>query len=154
MRLLAGLTVLMLAVGMAAADPLADLKAADQAFSDLSAAKGSNAAFLATIADDAILFGTGNDAPIRGKAEAVKRFASEDNGDPKTNKLTWTPQDAGASPDGQEGWTAGSWLFTGIDAKGGALKLTGRYLTVWKKDSQGAWKVQADMGTVDPAPPK
>jgi ketosteroid isomerase-like protein len=46
------------------------------------------------------------------------------------------------------------WIFTGTEAKGTALKLTGRYLTVRKKDAVGAWKAQSDMGTTDPAPPK
>lgn len=152
MRKLTILAAMLVCLGNASADPVQDLKAADKAFSDLSVAKGSNTAFLAYIADDAILFGTGDEAPIRGKAAAIMRFTTEGNGDPKTNVLSWTPEDAGA--DGALGWTAGVWMFNGIDGKGAALKLTGHYLTVWKKDSQDAWKVQADMGTTDPAPAK
>jgi ketosteroid isomerase-like protein len=55
---------------------------------------------------------------------------------------------ARVSADGKMGWTDGHWLYT---AKSG--KSTGHYLTVWVKDNRGAWKVQADMGTADPAPP-
>ena len=33
---------------------------------------------------------------------------------------------------------------------GSKVRLTGHYMTVWRKDG-GAWKVIADMGTTDPA---
>mgnify|MGYP001545681340 CR=1 FL=1 len=71
----------------AVAAPKDDLIAADKAFSDLSVAQGSNAAFLAYMADDARIFGTGNEPPIHGRAEAIERFKTSGNGDPKTNIL-------------------------------------------------------------------
>lgn len=121
-----------------------DIVAADKAFSALSVAKGSNAAFLAYIADDARVFGTGNEKPIFGKAEATRRFAKSGNGDPRTNVLSWVPDHAEASKDGTAGYSDGHWLFVG-----GKVRLTGRYMTVWRKDGD-AWKVIADMGTTDP----
>jgi ketosteroid isomerase-like protein len=33
---------------------------------------------------------------------------------------------------------------------GGKTRLTGHYVTVWRKEA-GAWKFIADMGTTDPA---
>jgi len=146
--LLLGLLAFWLVTGPIFAGTTDELIAADTAFSDLSAAKGSNAAFLSYLADDGILYGSGNRAPIYGKADAVKRFQTEGNGDPRTNKLTWTPEHAGASSDGTAGWTSGTWAFNGLDGKGAAFKLTGHYLTVWKKDAKKGWKVAADMGTV------
>jgi ketosteroid isomerase-like protein len=140
-----------LSTGAAEAGPKEDLLAADQAFSRLSVEKGSNAAFLAYLADDGRIFGTGSEPPIHGKAEATKRFETSGNGDPKTNVLSWVPDYATVSTDGTLGYTDGHWLFAGIDAKGGAIHLTGHYVTVWKKDATGAWKVQADMGTTAPA---
>jgi ketosteroid isomerase-like protein len=128
-----------------------DIIAADKAFSALSVAQGSNAAFLATLADDGRVFGTGNEAPIYGKAEAAKRFQTSGNGDPKTNVLSWVPDNAEASPDGAFGYSDGHWLFRGVDGGGRRLVLTGRYVTVWRKVGD-AWKVAADMGTTDPAP--
>jgi hypothetical protein len=84
--ILAGLATATLLASPTAVDAKSDLLAADQAFSALSVAKGSNAAYLA---DDGHVFGTGNQAPIFGKAEAAKRFAdpTKGNGDPKTNVL-------------------------------------------------------------------
>ena len=130
--------------------------ASDKAFSAMSVAQGSNAAFLAYIADDGRIFGTGNEMPIFGKAEAVKRFSDpkSSNGDPKTNVLSWVPDNAGASTDGTFGYSDGHWLFeTAPDARGSRLRLTGHYVTVWRKIG-GAWKVVADMGTTDPKPEK
>lgn len=142
-----------LSVLPAVAGPKEDLIAADKAFSDYCVAKGSNVAFLAYLADDGRLFGIGNRSPIYGKAEATKRFTdpSESNGDPATNVLSWTPDHADVSADGTVGWTDGAWHFIGApDAAGKRPEVTGHYLTVWKKDSAGQWKVEADMGTINP----
>lgn len=128
----------------ALAEPKDDITAADKAFSALSVAKGSNAAFLAYLADDGRLFGTGNEAPIFGKAEAAKRFAKSGNGDPKTNVLSWVPDNVTVSQDGSLGYSDGHWLFAAPK-----VRLTGHYMTVWRR-AGGTWKVIADMGTIDP----
>ena len=133
------------------AAPKDDVIATDKAFSQLSVEKGSNAAFLAYMADDARIFGTGGEPPILGKAEAVKRFQTSGNGDPKTNVLSWEPDNAEVSRDGTMAWTDGHWIFeSGPDDKGRRHHATGHYLTVWAKDAKGAWKFTADMGTTDP----
>ncbi len=131
-----------------------DILATDNAFSALSVAKGSNAAFLTYMADDVRIFGTGNEPPIYGKAAATKRFQTSGNGDPKLNVLSWIPDHADVSGDGTLGYSDGHWLFEGApDAKGNKLRLTGHYVTVWRK-TEGGWKFIADMGTTDPAPAK
>jgi hypothetical protein len=131
-----------------------DITISDRAFSTLSVARGSNAAFLAYLAEDGRIFGTGSEPPIFGKAEAAKRFQTSGNGDPRLNILSWVPDDAEASADGTFGYSDGHWLFEGApDLKGTRLRLTGHYVTVWRKVG-GHWKVVADMGTVDPKPEK
>ena len=134
----------LLAVGPALAGPKEDIAAADKAFSALSVAKGSNAAFLAYLADDGRLFGTGNQPPIYGKAAAVERFKTSSNGDPRTNVLSWTPDNVEVSKDGTFGYSDGRWTFTAPKTK-----LAGHYMTVWRKVG-AEWKVVADMGTTDP----
>lgn len=133
------------------AGPKEDLIAADQAFSALSVAQGSNAAFLAYIADDVRLFGTGSGAPLYGKAAVEQSFKTTGNGDPKTNILSWVPDNAVISADGTLGYTDGHWLFAGgLNAQGkGGVRLTGHYVTVWRNEARG-WKVIADIGTTDP----
>jgi ketosteroid isomerase-like protein len=140
-------------VSPALGGPAEDVLAADRAFSHLSVAKGSNAAFLAYLADDGRLFGTGNELPIIGKQAAAQRFATSGNGDPRLNVLSWEPDAVGVSRDGALAWTDGHWIFAmGPDDAGRRHYMTGHYLTVWKKDASGAWKVQADMGTTDTKP--
>lgn len=134
----------MMAAGSALAGPKDEIIAADKAFSTLSVAKGSNEAFLAYLADDGRLFGTGGEAPILGKAEAAERFKTSGNGDPKTNILSWVPDHAEVSADGTLGYSDGHWTFTAPKARA-----TGHYVTVWRKTG-GQWKVIADMGTTDP----
>jgi ketosteroid isomerase-like protein len=147
MRRAAGLVAPALALLLAtgAAKPPAppdQLLAADRAFSKLSVEKGQPYAFLAYVANDGRLYGTGTEAPILGKAQAFRRLARREPG-----VLSWTPDVARVSGDGNLGWTAGHWLFT---TPGSKTKTTGQYLTVWVRDRRGGWKVQADMGTSDP----
>jgi len=125
---------LVLSTSAVNAGPKDEIIATDKAFSALSVARGSNAAFLAYMADDARVFGTGSEPPIFGKAEAEKRFKTSGNGDPKLNVLSWTPDNAEASSDGTLGYSDGHWLFEGApDKKGTRLQLTGHYETVWRK---------------------
>lgn len=137
--------------GTANAAPRDDLIAADKAFSQLSVDKGSNAAYLAFIAEDARIYGSGGEPPIYGKVEAVKRFQKSGNGDPKLNVLSWEPDNAVVAKDGTLGWTDGHWIFeTGPDDMGRRHHITGHYLTTWAKDAKGVWKVEANMATTDP----
>ena len=144
---------LALAGTAALADPKDDLIAADKAFSAMSVAKGDSAAFLAFLADDGRLFGTGNRPPLIGRAAAEASFKSGDSGNGAKSTLSWAPDFAEISADAALGFTDGHWTFDGApDAKGQRFHATGHYLTVWRKDASGSWKVAADMGTTDPAP--
>lgn len=138
------------ATGAAFAGGMDGLMKTDRAFSALSLAKGSNAAFLAYIADDARLYGAGSQPPMFGKVAVERRFAQQGsgNGAPKDNQLSWAPQHAEISGDGRLGYTDGTWRFKGRGAKGKPVRLTGHYLTVWRLE-HGHWRVVADMGTTD-----
>jgi ketosteroid isomerase-like protein len=146
-------TILAMLPALAHANAKDDIIATDKAFSERSIAKGSNDAFLAYMADDARIFGTGSEAPIHGKAEAARRFKTSGNGDPKLNVLSWIPDHAEVSRDGTLAYSDGHWLFKGKDGKGGRLQLTGHYVTVWRKTGKD-WKFISDIGTTDPKPAK
>src|ERR1700684_1513012 len=79
--------------------PKDDLIAADKAFSALSVAKGSNAAFLSYLADDGRIFATRKEVRIFGKSAAENRFADPKscNADPKLTILSWVPDVAEVS---------------------------------------------------------
>src|SRR6185312_16223070 len=115
----------LLVAGPVLARPKEDIAAADKAFSALSVAKGSNAAYLAYLAQDGRLFGTGNQPPITGKAAAAERFKTSSNGEPGTNVRSWAPDNVEVSKDGTLGYSDGRWTFTAPKTK-----LTGHYMTV------------------------
>jgi ketosteroid isomerase-like protein len=62
--------------------------------------------------------------------------------------LTWEPDQADAS--GDLAYTNGHFTARFRDAKGQAQVRTGRYLTVWKRQPDGSWKVVRDIGVQDP----
>jgi ketosteroid isomerase-like protein len=127
----------------AQAAPRDDLLAADQSFAKLSETKGWGFAILATAANDARLVGPGGEQ-IYGRAQALRSLAR-----PIPGTLRWEPETASVSADSKLGWTDGRWERTLKDAK-----VSGRYLSVWAKARNGAWKVQASVSTADPAPKK
>ena len=64
--------------------------------------------------------------------------------------LTWEPDQADAS--GDVGYTNGHYRARFRDDKGQEAVRTGRYLTVWKRQTDGSWKVVRDIGVQDPLP--
>ena len=128
------------------ADAASDMIAADKAFSDMSVANGAHAAFLAYMADDVRLY-TGEHPPIIGKAAAAEYYAMEPES--PDEHLEWTPVEADASPDGALGFTRGTWIYTAKKDDGSDLKLTGYYVTEWKKQADGQYKFVLDIGGTD-----
>ena len=149
---LASLLILATAAGAAPKD---DMMAADRAFSAMSIAKGAHTAFLAYMTDDVRLY-DGATPPLMGKAAVAAQYTAEEKADPafKNQRLEWTPVEADASPDGVLGWTRGSWIFTAPKPDGTIFKLTGYYVTAWRRQSDGTYKFCLDIGGVDKTPPK
>ncbi len=127
-----------------------DILAADKAFAAMSAEKGSHAAFLAYMTDDARLY-QGDHPPILGKAAAAAYFAAEEKADPSyvNQKLVWNPLEAEASPDGALGYSRGRWVFTAPKADGSSVTLTGYYVTAWRRQADGRYKFCLDIGGAD-----
>lgn len=64
--------------------------------------------------------------------------------------LRWNPTHADAGASGDLGYTVGRYEARRRDAKGGTTVRTGTYLTIWKKQADGSWKVVVDTGVEDP----
>jgi ketosteroid isomerase-like protein len=140
------LTLALLAPVAAFAGAKEDMLAADKAFSDMSVAKGPHVAFLAYMADDVRLFDSEH-PPIPGKKAVAEYY--KDNPDSPDDRLAWTPIEADASPDGVLGWTRGTWVYTGKNGDGSDQKVTGYYVTEWRKQADGQYKFTLDIGGVD-----
>jgi ketosteroid isomerase-like protein len=135
------------AVAAGAADPKAELFAAERQFAEAAAAQGA-AGWLAWFAEDAAIFPA--DAEIvAGKAAIRKQY--EASGFTPAG-LTWTPKFADVSASGELGYTYGTWQWQGAGRDGKAVVRTGKYLTVWRKQADGSWKVVADIGNNDRPP--
>ena len=102
-------------------------------------AQGGGKAFASWFADDAVTLSNGQ-APVIGKAA----IAAKANWDPAQYQLTWTPDGGQMSPDGDMGFTWGHYQGTSKDKNGNAVATSGRYMTIWKKQSDGSWKVALD----------
>jgi len=90
--------------------------------------------------------------PITGKEPirtAMGPFLST-----KGLNFTWAPTHAEVLPAGDTGYTVGRYSITLPDKHGKATTQTGSYITIWKKQQDGSWKVLADTGSPDPPKPK
>jgi ketosteroid isomerase-like protein len=59
--------------------------------------------------------------------------------------LTWGPERAEVSESGDLGYTVGRYFASGIDSAGGEVTGGGSYLTVWRRQSDGAWRVEVTV---------
>ncbi len=114
----------------------------DIQFSKLSAARGVNEAFLSYLADDCVLLRQ-NSFPIVGKEiSKVKYFSRPDSG----YTLTWKPLFADIAESGELGYTYGIYEFKAMDPEGKPIIGNGTYVSIWKKDQSGNWKLVLDTG--------
>jgi ketosteroid isomerase-like protein len=131
-----------------AADPQA-LLAADREFSRLSAERGSGPAFAAWLADDAIELPEGAN-PIVGRAAIVRSMDEPPPG--TTESLVWTPEAASVAASGDLGWTWGRFTLELHAADGRTTTAKGKYVSAWRREKTGRWRVVLDMGNSDPKP--
>jgi ketosteroid isomerase-like protein len=104
------------------------------------------AAFAEWFAEDGVALGNGQ-PPLIGRV-AIARSATWS---PKAYQLTWTPTDAAMGPSGDIGYTWGHFEGHSKDANGNPVTTSGRFMTIWRKQSDGNWKVVLDAGANEPA---
>ncbi|HKC62078.1 MAG TPA: nuclear transport factor 2 family protein [Pyrinomonadaceae bacterium] len=120
---------------------LQSLVEAERAFARTALAKGTREAFIENLADDAVLF--------RPRPVAGKKWMEDHTSQPGV--LTWQPIYAFVSSAGDMGYTTGPWEYRekSIDEKPVAF---GYFVTIWKRQADGGWKVIMDLGTRNPQP--
>lgn len=69
---------------------------------------------------------------------------------PSQYSLTWTPEGGTLSPGGDMGYTWGSYEGRLLGAGSSGTVERGRYVTVWKKEPDGAWKILIDSSNEEP----
>ena len=121
---------------------LRSLADAERAFASLSVAQGIKASFVANLADDGVLFRPG---PVAGKKWMEEREA------PK-GVLTWRPAFVDVARADDMGYTTGPWEFRRESLQDKPVGY-GHFVTVWKRQADGKWKVAVDLGISHPEPP-
>lgn len=102
-------------------------------------------AFAEWFAEDGVALGNGA-APLVGRV-AIAKSATWSARD---YQLTWTPTDALMGPSADMGYTWGHYEGHSKDANGNSVTTTGRYMTIWRKQPNGDWKVVLDAGGNEP----
>jgi ketosteroid isomerase-like protein len=121
----------------------AEILSADKAFCASAATAGVKAAFLGVITPDGKLLGEPRSGPDAVRAVYMQL--------PDTAKLTWEPSFVDVSSSGDLGYTIGRYTLV-IPGTGKAAKpyiKMGTYVTIWKRQPGGAWKVVLDGGNPD-----
>ncbi|MEO8634992.1 MAG: nuclear transport factor 2 family protein [Gemmatimonadales bacterium] len=145
-HLLATALLLCTAACTSAPDPAterATLLAADVAFDTATAARGLEG-WVSFVADSGRQIDRqGNFVTGPSAIRAHMRGLLSDT----LRSLRWVPDLADVSGDGTLGYTWGRWTMTVRDSSGSRPAGQGRYLTIWRKQRDGRWKVEGDVGT-------
>jgi ketosteroid isomerase-like protein len=120
------------------------LLAADRAFNRAAAEHGLEG-WLSYFADDATIFPPGS-AIVTG-LEAIREHYAATGFTPEG--LSWEPVAAEVAGSGDLGFTYGTWTLERRDAEGKTRRETGKYMSVWRLQPDGSWKVIADIGSPD-----
>jgi ketosteroid isomerase-like protein len=114
---------------------------AEKNFAGTSVAKGTKEAFLSVLNDESVIF--------RPRAVPGRKWFQENPAAPV--QLSWQPEFADIATAGDLGYTTGPWEVRRTPQEPpGAF---GHYVTVWRKQPNGEWKVAIDIGIGhEPAP--
>lgn len=121
-----------------------ELKKTDISMSKLAENEGFFSA-LGKYADENFTKFSDGSHPIIGKNKFTEKY--RDKPGPKT--LTWEPVFADVSSSGDLGYTWGNWKFVQTDSV-----FYGNYITIWRKQKDGSWKMTLDAGNGTPPPQK
>ncbi len=119
----------------------------DREFSDASVKSGAAEAFNRYLTEDALQL-PHRQAAIFGR-ENIYQGMRPNQGH---YSLSWEPQAAHVAESGELGYTWGTYRLDVRRAAGGDTTRYGKYLNIWKRQSDGSWKVAIDMGNQSPAP--
>ena len=130
-------------------NPVDAVRAADQEWLKVFAAKDLDKSVAFCDEKGAVL---ASNAPIANGREAISKlfagfFALQDL------KISWHPDRVEVAKSGELAYTSGAYQMSFAGPDGKTVPDTGKYVTVWKKQPDGSWKVMLDIFNSDvPAP--
>ncbi len=123
---------------------LESLASAERAFAKTATEKGIRDSFLEFFDENAIAF---NPAPV----SATARLRSRPGRPFSEYELRWEPRTGDVAASGELGWLTGPSTF--IDHTSPTpTPHHGNYLSVWRRESGGPWRVLIDIGSDPPQP--
>lgn len=116
----------------------------DHDFAKTSVEQGAAEAFRKYLAPDALQFATGF-KPIRGNQKIYEKMRA---GMDSAVVLDWKPMEAAVARSGDMGYTWGTYTVYQQDMVSGKRQPVdeGKYVNVWRKSTEGSWKVIIDIG--------
>jgi len=105
--------------------------------------------FLAFWAEDAAIFPPGG-GPVVGREKILESWSPLLK-DPEVS-LTWEPTRVEIAASGDLGYTYGRYESRKKGPGGEVVTRKGCYVTIWRKEKDGAWRVVLDIGSPDPPP--
>jgi ketosteroid isomerase-like protein len=119
--------------------PFEHVVAAERAFAADAIREGHHAAFVTAFAEDGVVF---DPTPTNARAKHA--------GKPRASgTLFWDPAWAVVSSSGDLGFTSGPWQYK-EPGDGTSPPATGWFFTAWRKQPDGSFKVEADLGVSAP----
>ena len=64
--------------------------------------------------------------------------------------MVWQPTTTWVGPSRDLGFTVGESTFTGLGASGATVQRLAKYITIWKRQGDGAWKFVMHGGNFGP----
>jgi ketosteroid isomerase-like protein len=146
----AGLALAVVAAGCAGPDQEAmrsALMAADRAFAEATAQRGAEG-WTSSFTDDGRQFHQRGVSIGKAEIRRVMEAAFADT----TRRLVWHPLYAEVARSADLGYTIGRWESRARGADGTWTRAgSGNYVTIWRRQADGSWKVAADIGNEDRA---
>lgn len=121
---------------------------ADRAFYRATVERGLEG-FASFLADDVWML-PDNSPMAKGKQAALETWEGLLNN--PAYSIQWEPLRADVAVSGELGYTVGHYTLRGKNASGYPFRQEGKYITVWKKQPDGGWKVVLDGGNLDGPP--
>ena len=134
-------------------DTAADVAAIQKADSLWAVAAGTKQMdnFMSAVANDGVILAP--NAPIADNPDAIKNLMNVFFNLPGY-ALTWQTAKVEVAGSGDLAYSRGVYQLNMNDAQGKPMTEKGKYLTIWKKQSDGSWKVAVDQFNSDmPAAP-
>ena len=118
-----------------------ELMDADRAFADSTAAHGADG-WAAWFEEGGRMYRERGyvDGRAAIREAMVPAFADS------TRALRWAPDTAVVAASGDVGYTLGHWEAVLKTAAGDSVVGRGNYVTIWRRQSDGTWKVSTDIG--------